>query len=90
MDPSMEDRFAVLDLVLLNTSSGLLSIGSDHLAAIASHHFPILAAVDVYLEWPGPVDKVAQPDWAALASLQIRKHVISLFCKSWTEQKRPV
>ena len=82
MDPIVENKFTVLDLLLTEELERVLDIRSDRLAALASHHFPIIATVEVALEANGRPNRKVPLDWAALKVPQVRKNMIRDFSES--------
>ena len=83
MDSIHESRFTVLDLLLTSELDRVVDVFSDRLAAIASHHFPIIAVVDAQTHHHVQGSRKAIPDWAALKDCQVRNKVIEEYRKNF-------
>jgi len=74
MSPISDQGLSVLDLLLASVGeeNDVISSCSDRSGAIGSHHFPVVAAVDVEVVKPMPRQKPTRKRWENLKELHVR------------------
>jgi len=74
MSPISEVGFSMLDLMILpqDEVGRVVSICSGRLATIASHHFPVCAALDVMIDKQTPGTLHRRRNWEALQNVPVR------------------
>ena len=84
MQPVTASSFAMLDLLLMpcDCQERLFSIASDRSAAIASHHFPVVADIGVQVPPRARKERVRNIDWASLDDPKYRNPFVAKVAKA--------
>ena len=92
MEPISDKGFNVMDLLLVPVWGlhKVRSICSDRLAAIASHHFPVVATLDAILERrPARIRTAGKKEWASLKESRIRQAFVEQVSEKMTSSTLP-